>query len=135
MNGRPWSGVRWIKPVNGICPRHETPVGKLTGLCALCHREQLEAAADGSYEWDEGRPESSQGDVSEDLVRRMVAYRRDHPKATASEAAATLGVRKADGLRAFRKAAETEARDQVGSIPGEPDSGSQRFPPHPGEAS
>lgn len=45
-----WRGVRWLQPVNGVYPKHGTPVGPVTGLCLRCHREQLDAAAKGSNE-------------------------------------------------------------------------------------
>lgn len=51
---KPWKGVAWIRPVAGNCPKHGTPVGSITKLCATCHREQLKAAAKGSREWELG---------------------------------------------------------------------------------
>jgi hypothetical protein len=49
---KPWKGVAWVRPEKGLCPKHGTPVGSLTKLCIDCHREQLEAAAMGSREWE-----------------------------------------------------------------------------------
>jgi len=49
---KPWRGVVWIRSVAGNCPKHGTPVGSITKLCVACHREQLEASANGSREWE-----------------------------------------------------------------------------------
>jgi hypothetical protein len=32
--------------------KHGTPVETFTGICFRCHREQLDAAQRGSYEWE-----------------------------------------------------------------------------------
>lgn len=50
--GKAWRGVAWIHPVKGVCPKHQEPVGPITKLCLKCHREQIEAAANGSSEWE-----------------------------------------------------------------------------------
>lgn len=47
-----WRGVAWIRPVEGVCPKHKEPVGPVTRLCIKCHHEQIEAAANGSSEWE-----------------------------------------------------------------------------------
>jgi hypothetical protein len=51
-NGKDWRGVQWIRPVDGLCPKHGTAVGELTRLCVSCHQEQLEAARVGSNAWE-----------------------------------------------------------------------------------
>jgi hypothetical protein len=49
---KPWRGVAWIRVSAGMCTKHGTPVGTLTKLCITCHHEQLEAARNGSREWE-----------------------------------------------------------------------------------
>ena len=50
-----WRGVRWLPVRRGLCVRHGTRVGKVTRLCFVCHRRQLEAAERGSREWERPR--------------------------------------------------------------------------------
>lgn len=48
---KPWRGVRWFTAPRGRCSKHDVKVARFSGLCVLCHREQLDAAARGSSEW------------------------------------------------------------------------------------
>ena len=47
-----WRGVKWIPPVNGICPKHDIEVTPITRICPSCHQEQLAASRAGSREWE-----------------------------------------------------------------------------------
>jgi hypothetical protein len=55
---RSWRGVRWEPVRSGKCLAHGE-VGRFTGICWWCHREQLEAARRGSREWEQQPPKRS----------------------------------------------------------------------------
>lgn len=52
MGKRAWRGVAWPPIVGGRCTKHQIAVSTLSGLCFLCHQEQLDAARRGSREWE-----------------------------------------------------------------------------------
>lgn len=47
-----WRGVKWLWPIDGLCPRHHIAVGPITKLCLECNHEQVDAARRGSREWE-----------------------------------------------------------------------------------
>ena len=55
MTRRDWNGVKWAPVHRGVCTRHGTRVGPVTGICIDCHREQLDAAKRGSREFEKER--------------------------------------------------------------------------------